>query len=423
MKTLIADSPAADRAIRAAEQRRQRSGADARRVAKRMIDAVRRDGDLAVSRVLEEFDHVTIAPGEIRVAPQPVEIAPELAAAIDLAIERITSFHERQKPVSFTWDDGGTSVTHRITPLRRAGIYAPGGRAVYVSTLIMCAVPARIAGVEQLVVATTPSAAARPEFQYACTRLGVCEIYRCGGAAGIAAMALGTESLERVDKIAGPGNAYVSAAKQLLVGEVGIDMTAGPTELVLIADGTARAEWIAADLLAQAEHGEDSFVVCVTESKTLAVAVTGEVTRQLTFAEPGSAAPKCIAKNALILLTSDVAQSIALANRIAPEHLSLHVADAEPYVAQLVNCGAIFTNETSPVAAGDYILGPNHVLPTAGTARFTSPLGVYDFVKRSNVVGTSAEAMAALANAGERIATFEGLPYHARSLALRGINR
>jgi histidinol dehydrogenase len=423
MNILTAGSPAAARAIRAAEKRRQRSAGNATRVAKRMIAAVRREGDAAVARIIEQFDRVTIAPDELRMTPQRVAIAAEMAEAIDLAVDRVTMFHQRQKPESFTWSDGGTTVEHRVSPLRRAGIYAPGGRAVYVSTLIMCAVPARIAGVAELVVATTPAAAARPEFQYACERLGVQEIYRCGGAAGIAAMALGTGSLDRVDKIVGPGNAYVSAAKQLLAGEVGIDMTAGPTELVLIADATARPELVAADLLAQAEHGEDSFVVCITQSKELAAAIADEVTRQLTFAEPDSAAPNCIARNALILLAGSAAESIALANRIAPEHLSLHVADPDVYVPQLVNCGAIFTNDSSPVAAGDYILGPNHVLPTAGTARYTSPLGTYDFVKRSNIISVSAGAMAQLAPPAERIAAFEGLPYHARSLALRSAGK
>jgi histidinol dehydrogenase len=420
MKILQADSSAAERAIRAAEKRRKVTSSRAYRVARRMIAAVRRDGDRAVTRIIEEFDEITIAPAEILAAPGHAAIDASLAESLDTAIERIWKFHERQRPESFTYTDGGTTVRHRVHPLRRVGIYAPGGRAVYVSTLIMCAVPARIAGVPELVVATTPTAAARPEFQYACRRLGVQQIYRCGGAAGIAAMALGTATLERVDKIAGPGNQYVTAAKQLLVGEVGIDMTAGPTELVLIADDGARAELVAADLLAQAEHGEDSFVVLITGSQGLAASVKTEVQRQLGFAEQGSAAPKCIDRNALALLVKGADEAIRIANRIAPEHLSLHVADSERYTAGLVNCGAIFESESTPVAAGDYVIGPNHVLPTAGTARFTSPLGTYDFVKRSNLTKVTAVEMASLAPFGERIATFEGLPYHARSLALRG---
>lgn len=419
MKILKANDAATARAIERAGKRRNASRASAQRVARSIIADVRRHGDGAVSRLLEKLDHVEIAPADIVMKPKSVSIDHDMRVALETAIERITRFHERQKPESFTFSDRGTTITHRVSPLSRVGIYAPGGRAVYVSTVLMCAIPAKLAGVEELVVATTPAAAARPEFQYVCERLGVRQIYRCGGAAGIAAMALGTQSLKRVDKIAGPGNAWVTAAKQLLVGEVGIDMTAGPTELVLIADERSNPTLVAADLLAQAEHGEDSFVVCIMESKTLAKDVVLEVEKQLGFAEPGSAAPVCIAKNGLIVLVENRHEAIALANEIAPEHLSLHVADASAYTEGLMNCGAIFTNESTPVAAGDYIIGPNHVLPTAGTARFTSPLGVYDFVKRSNITTVTAGEMSSLAGMGASIARFEGLTYHARSLDLR----
>jgi histidinol dehydrogenase len=259
----------------------------------------------------------------------------------------------------------------------------------------MCAVPARIAGVEEIVVITTPAAAERDELQYVCAKLGIREIYRCGGAAGIAAAAIGTESLERVDKIAGPGNQYVTAAKTRLVGEVGIDMTAGPTELVVIADDTADRAFVQADLDAQAEHGEESAVICISVGTALDVRAT------------------------LNLAAPSMTEAIAICNRIAPEHASIHARDAERIAARLDNCGAIFCGGFSPVAAGDYVAGPNHVLPTAGSARFFSPLGVYDFVKRSNVVSLTAEELREIAVAGERIATFEGLPKHAASLAVR----
>src|SRR6185436_2435357 len=228
-------------------------------VADEMIAGVRARGDAYVAEQVERFDGVRVAPDEILIAPREVAIEPGLARALDIAIDRVRAFHLPQLPRSYQWE----GVTHRVRPLRRVGVYVPGGRAVYVSTLIMCAVPARIAGVEEIVVATTPAAAARDELHYVCNRLGIRELYRSGGAAGIAALALGTESLPRVDKIVGPGNAYVTAAKARLVGQVGIDMTAGPTELVIIADDTANADFIQADLDAQQEHGPDSVVTCI----------------------------------------------------------------------------------------------------------------------------------------------------------------
>jgi histidinol dehydrogenase len=316
-------------------------------------------------------------------------------AAVDAAIARVTSFHEQQLPASYRWTRGGTSVQHRVRPLRRAGIYVPGGRAVYLSTLIMCAVPARIAGVRELVVATTPAAAQTAELQFVCNRLGVREIYRAGGAAGIAALALGTESLQRVDKIVGPGNQYVTAAKARLVGSVGIDMTAGPTELVVIADETANAAYVQADLDAQAEHGADSAVICISVRRALDVRAT------------------------LSLVASSMDEAIAIANRIAPEHLAIHAQDAERFAASAENCGAVFCGPFAPVAAGDYIAGPNHVLPTGGSARFFSPLGVYDFVKRSNIISMTSAALSEMAPAATTIARFEGLPQHAASIERR----
>jgi histidinol dehydrogenase len=274
-------------------------------------------------------------------------------------------------------------------------VYVPGGRAVYVSTLIMCAVPARIAGVEEIVVATTPSAASRDELHYVCTQLGIREIYRAGGAAGIAALALGTQTLGRVDKIVGPGNSYVTAAKARLVGEVGIDMTAGPTELIVIADDTARAEFVQADLDAQQEHGPDSAVICICVGKPLDVRAT------------------------LTLVADSVDEAIAITDRIAPEHLSIHARDAAAIAERAQNAGAIYCGPFSPPAAGDYVIGSNHVLPTSGSARFFSPLGAYDFVKRSNVVTLTESALARIGPYATRIAELEGLPLHGRSVESR----
>jgi len=386
-----ANSPEAAAALRALEARRGESNAGALRVADEMIAGVRARGDAYVAEQIARFDRVTIAPGDIRITPREVSIGKEIAAAIDLAIERVDAFHRPQLPQSYRWN----GVTHRVRPLRRVACYAPGGRAVYISTLIMTAVPARIAGVAEIVCITTPAAAERDELHYVCNRLGIREIYRCGGAAGVAAAALGTESLARVDKIVGPGNSYVNAAKTRLVGEVGIDMTAGPTELIVIADETADAALVQADLDAQAEHGADSAVICIAVGPPLDVRAT------------------------LNLVADSIDEAVALVDRIAPEHVSIQTRDAESVAARLENCGAIFCGPFSPVAAGDYIAGPNHVLPTGGTARFFSPLGVYDFVKRSNVIALDAEQLTAIALHGERIATFEGLPKHAASIEIR----
>jgi histidinol dehydrogenase len=371
------------------EARRRASNDNAMRVAEEMIEGVRARGDAFVAEQIARFDGVTL--DKILIPPRKASIDPAMRDAIETAIERIEAFHRPQRPESYQWN----GMEHRVRPLRRVGIYVPGGRAVYLSTLIMCAVPARIAGVPELVVITTPSAASRDELHYACARLGVQTIYRCGGAAGVAAAALGTESLQRVDKIVGPGNQYVTAAKARLVGTVGIDMTAGPTELVVIADETSDATLVQADLDAQAEHGEDSAVICISIGRPLDVRAT------------------------LNLNVESVNEAIALADRIAPEHVSIHARGAEAIAERLENCGAIFCGPFSPVAAGDYVAGPNHVLPTGGSARFFSPLGVYDFVKRSNVITLTAEELARISDAGERIANFEGLPKHATSIAAR----
>ncbi|HYI11695.1 MAG TPA: histidinol dehydrogenase [Thermoanaerobaculia bacterium] len=391
MPTYKASSPEAAAALRELESRRDAANENAFRVADEMIAGVRARGDLFVAEQIERFDRVSIEPEAIRITPREVTIDRELAAALDLAIERVEAFHLRQLPPSYEWQ----GVIHRVRPLRRVGVYIPGGRAVYVSTLIMCAVPARIAGVEEIVVATPPSAAGRDELHYVCNRLGIRELYRAGGAAGIAALALGTESLPRVDKIAGPGNSYVTAAKARLVGQVGIDMTAGPTELVVIADETANPAYVQADLDAQQEHGPDSAVICICIGKALEMRAT------------------------LVLVAGSVEEAIALSDRIAPEHLSIHARDAASIAARAQNAGAIYCGPFSPPAAGDYVIGSNHVLPTSGSARFFSPLGVYDFVKRTNVITLTESALQELAPAAARIADFEGLPQHARSVETR----
>ena len=404
----------AEAILRDLERRRTESAADAFRVADDAIAAVRERGDEFVAEQIARFDRVALPPESIR-----LEVARNgkrsrrspLQDAIDVAISRVESFHLQQKPASYVWSIDDTTIEHRVAPLRRIGIYVPGGRAVYLSTLIMCAVPARIAGVAEIVVATPPAAASKRELLETCALLGVREIYRCGGAAAIAALALGTESLRRVDKIVGPGNAYVTAAKARLIGQVGIDMTAGPTELVVVADESADAGFVAADLLAQAEHGPDSAVICVATTRALAAKIQAAIAA----AAPASAEGRGTA----YVFTGTTEAAIGLANRIAPEHLSIHTRDARALATRAENCGAIYVGGASAPAAGDYVIGSNHVLPTAGTARFFSPLGVYDFVKRTNVVVAGARDAEMLAPLANSLAEFEGLPLHARSAMVR----
>ena len=401
MNWFKASSPEAETALRELEARRSVANENAFRVADEMIAGVRARGDAYVAEQIERFDRVKLAPHEIKTVPSPRAggggvawgegQGEGLARALDAAIDRVEAFHLAQLPTSYQWQN----VVHRLRPLRRVGIYVPGGRAVYVSTLIMCAVPARIAGVPESVVATTPSAASKDELHYVCNRLGIRELYQCGGAAGVAALALGTESIERVDKIVGPGNSYVTAAKARLVGEVGIDMTAGPTELVVIADDTANVEYVQRDLDAQQEHGADSAVILICVGKPFDVRAT------------------------LTLVADSADEAIAIADRIAPEHLAIQARDAERIAERAQNAGAIYVGPFSPPAAGDYVVGSNHVLPTAGSARFFSPLGVYDFVKRTNVITLTEESLAEIGPFAERIAEFEGLPQHARSVRAR----
>jgi histidinol dehydrogenase len=394
MRLYKANSPEGGAALREIVERRNASNENALHVADAIIAGVRARGDAYVAAQIAKFDRVEIAPAAIKIAPRDVTIDDGIREAIDTALARIEAFHRPQLPQSYQWE----SVRHRVRPLRRVGCYVPGGRAVYISTLMMTAVPARIAGVAEIVCITTPAAAERDELHYVCNRLGIREIYRCGGAAGVAAAALGTESLARVDKLVGPGNAYVTAAKTRLIGEVGIDMTAGPTELIVIADDSADASLVIADLMAQAEHGPDSEVILLTTSRALA---------------------EQMPERAIAFVVDTIDEAVAIADTIAPEHLSIHARDAEAIAEKAQNCAAIYCGASSPPAAGDYVVGSNHVLPTAGSARFFSPLGVYDFVKRSNVVSLTSEELMRIAPMGERIAEFEGLPNHAKSMAAR----
>jgi histidinol dehydrogenase len=407
VKILNYGSPEAAEWLAAFERARREDNSEARRAAGEIIDAVRHEGDAAVARFVKSFDQVELRPEEIAISPEAdAQIDPALEEAIRTSIRRVEAFHSQQKQSGYVFEEGASRIEHTVRPLRRAGIYVPGGKAVYLSTLIMCAVPARIAGVREIVVATTPRAASQAALQFTARELGIETIYRSGGPAGIAAMAVGTESLRRVDKIVGPGNRYVTAAKQLLYGEVGLDMTAGPSEIVVLADDTADIAAVAADLRAQAEHGADSVPICITTSPGVADAVaraTGDLER------------------GAVIVANTWMDAARLSDEIAPEHLSIDAANSEELLGLVGNYGNAFVGSASAVALGDYIAGTNHVLPTGGSARFFSPLGVYDFYKRSNITRLAAGTAAAIAPAGRRIAEFEGLPEHARSIQIREV--
>ncbi|MBW3671082.1 MAG: histidinol dehydrogenase [Acidobacteria bacterium] len=420
MRTLRYRSPQATRWLRQLQTRRAENAEEASRSAEEVIREVRKEGDRAVSRSIRRFDHASLRPNDILLEkPKKQTVDSGIGKAIELSIERVRQFHEKQKQSDYTISVNGSTLTHRVRPLNRVGIYVPGGKAVYLSTLVMCAVPAQLAGVKEIVVATPPNPARLPELLDTCARLGVGQIYRAGGPAAIAAMAIGTQSLRRVDKIVGPGNRYVDAAKRLLHGEVGIDMTAGPTEIVIVADDTANFSWVAADMLAQIEHGEDSSAICVTTSAEVAKKIDEEVLRLVRGPWRSKNIERLIDRNGAVIVMKSRAEIASFVNELGPEHLEIQAKDAEKLADRIDNCGAIFLGPHSPVAAGDYVAGPNHVLPTAGSARFFSPLGVYDFYKRSNVTSLSEKDFLELSPSGQTIAAFEGLDLHGASLAIR----
>lgn len=402
------------------ERERRKSAGEAREIATEILARVRAGGDVEVAKLLRELDAIDVEPDSLVVTPGEGSAEAELEAAIDLAIARIESFH-RAQTIAPRQAAAEAELRQETLPLGRVGIYVPGGAAVYLSTLIMCAVPARIAGVAEIVLATTPRVAAREEFQLACAKLGITEVYRCGGAAGIAALAFGTESLRRVDKIVGPGNRFVAAAKELVRDVVGIDLPAGPSEIVVVADETADATLIAADMLAQAEHGADSLAVCVTTSRALGEAVSRELERRLAADATGARA--AIEALGAILLVGSIDDAASFADAIAPEHLAVQARDASRVVDRVRNCAAIFVGPHSAVALGDYVAGSNHVLPTAGAARFCSSLGVSDFVRRRTIVTLSRRAVEAIGPAAVTLAEFEGLPLHAESVRVRSAVR
>jgi len=391
-----------------------------------IIERIEDEGDAALLRYTREFDCPVIDTIGLRIQDEEIEAAyaavtKEVLRALRLARSNIKRFHKRELPKSWTLKSKGLRLEQRFQPLSRVGIYVPGGKAAYPSTVLMNAIPAAIAGVREIVMVTPCNKEGRitPEVLVAARECGVTEIYRIGGAQAVAALAYGTATIRAVDKITGPGNAYVAAAKQILFGRVGIDMIAGPTEVVIVADESAPAVYIAADLIAQAEHDQDASPILITTSSVVAQAVESEVETQLKQAPREAIARTAFERNGLILLVSSLDEAAEAVNLLAPEHLEVMVKRPRRFARRIINAGAIFVGPWSSEALGDYVAGPNHTLPTSGTARFSSALSVYDFLKFTNIIECSRKRMGKLAPYAEALATVEGLHGHAVSLRLR----
>jgi histidinol dehydrogenase len=395
-----------------------------------IIDDVRGRGDEALVEYTRRFDDdPALTASRIRVSAEEVmsaEMACDTAtlAALALAAERIALFHQRQKPQDLEYRDAeGVQLGYRWTPIAAVGLYVPGGTAAYPSSVLMNAIPARVAGVERLaMVVPAPGGAINPLVLTAAKLAGIDEIYRVGGAQAIAALAYGTESIAPVDKIVGPGNAYVAAAKRRVFGQVGIDMIAGPSEVLIVADARNDASWIAADLLAQAEHDEAAQSILITDDADFADAVADAVESHLRSLPRQAIARKSWERYGAILIVADLEDALPLIDQVAPEHLQLAIDDADRFVRRVRHAGSIFLGRFTPEALGDYVAGPNHVLPTGRSARFSSGLGVTDFMKRSTFLGCDSDALAALGPAAARLAEAEGLGAHARSITIR-LNR
>jgi histidinol dehydrogenase len=391
-----------------------------------ILTRVRQEGDKALLELTAQFDQISLSPERLPVSPAELQEAyahcsEHALQALRSAAENIHRFHRLQRRDSYTMTfDDGSRLGMRLTPLQRVGMYVPGGKAVYPSTVLMCGIPAQVAGVPELYVCTPATGGAiDPLILVAADLVGARAIFKVGGAQAVAAMAYGTGTIPKVDKIVGPGNQYVATAKRLVFGEVGIDMLAGPTELVIVADDSAQPQFLAADLLSEAEHTGAESVVCLTPSSRLAAAVQQALQEQLAILPRRAEAESSLQGCSALIRTRDLPEAMALANAIGAEHVELMVEDAERWLEQVTCAGAIFLGHYSPAAIGDYFAGPNHVLPTGGTARFSSPLSVDDFVKKSSLIHYTAERLRTDAELASAIARLEGYEGHARAMTIR----
>ena len=392
-----------------------------------IIADVRKRGDAAVLEYTRRFDEVRAASlaeltmGRAELTAALARISETERAALQAAADRIREFHRRQLAESWQYTEpDGTVLGQRVTPIERVGLYVPGGKAAYPSSVLMNAIPAKVAGVDELIMVVPTPRGERNDLVLAAAAIaGVDRVFTIGGAQAVAALAYGTASIPRVDKIVGPGNAYVAAAKRQVFGTVGIEMIAGPSEILVIADASANPDWIAMDLFAQAEHDEMAQAILLSPDAGLLDRVADSMAASLPRLSRASIIRASLAAHGALILTRDLAEACVIANRIAPEHLELAVSSPESCLPQVRNAGAVFVGHYSPEALGDYCAGPNHVLPTSGTARFSSPLGVYDFQKRSSLIQVSKAGAQTMGRIASTLARGEGLVAHARSAELR----
>ena len=426
VKRLNAADPGFEDAFRRLLEAKRDTGADVDDLVGRILDDVRERGDEAVIAYTREFDGFDLTPETMAVGAGEIDAAraacdPDVLKALEMATRRIADFHRRQFPdgLDFT-DEAGLRLGYRWTPLAAAGLYVPGGTAAYPSSVLMNALPAKIAGVGRLaMVVPAPKGEINPLVLAAATMAGVDEIYRIGGAQAIAALAYGTEAVAPVDKIVGPGNAYVAAAKRRVFGTVGIDMIAGPSEILVLADGLNDPAWIAADLLSQAEHDTAAQAILITDDGDFADCVVEALDGHLKALPRAETAAASWRDFGAVIVVEDLADAVPLVDRLAPEHLEIAAEDPEELADGINNAGAIFLGRFAPEAVGDYMAGPNHVLPTARSARFSSGLGVWDFLKRTSVIGCDADALANIGPATMMLAEAEGLDAHALSVSIR----
>jgi histidinol dehydrogenase len=388
-----------------------------------ILDDVRNNGDKAVLKYTKAFDSLAI--NNLRIAPIEIrkhakKAKKDVVQALKISARRIRNFHERQKEKSWSFSEKGNLLGQVIRPLERVGVYVPGGKASYPSTVLMNVIPAQVADVKEIALCVpTPKGAINPYVMAAIDLLGIKEVYRIGGSQAIGAMAYGTATIRKVDKIVGPGNIFVATAKKMVFGEVDIDMIAGPSEILIIADERANPTFVAVDLLSQAEHDELASSVLITNSKKLAAEVNRELDRQLSELTRKDIASKSIENYGAIIITKDIKDGIAISNSIAPEHLEIMTEKPVDLLPMIKNAGAIFLGEWTPEALGDYAAGPNHTLPTGGTARFSSPLGVYDFIKRSSLLSFTKDGFMELAKTVKTLAKAEGLEAHGKTVKVR----
>jgi len=399
---------------------------EAAQTVKEIVERVRKEGDPAVLAYTEKFDRVSLTLKNVRVTPEEIKdaysrVEPKKVDALKLAAANIRSFHEKQKLSSWVSQEANGVILGQLArPLRSVGVYVPGGKAVYPSSVLMNVIPARVAGVEQIVMCSpVPGGVLNPYILVAADIAGVSEIYKIGGAQAVAAMAYGTATIPKVDKIVGPGNIYVATAKRYVFGQVDIDMIAGPSEVLVIADDSADPSFVAADLLSQAEHDELASAILVTPSRSIAEKVNAEVERQIATLTRKEIAFKAIERFGVIVLVKDLAEAADVSNSIAPEHLELSVEKPFELLALIKNAGAIFLGHFTPESVGDYVAGPNHVLPTGGTARFFSPLSTDDFMKKSSLIFYTKEGLDKVGDAVMQIADVEGLEAHGNTIRVR----